>query len=119
MSRTPLRVNPHSVVAGMSRNSLVRVQLLGCAQLCHGMPSVVLNNKVQVLSEGLSDLVCLLHAVTHPGPFLAVCCKQSSHAITCPFSNYFQILYIFAPIFQYFALFCPFLNIFCSFLPFF
>ena len=26
----------------------------------------------------------------------------------CPFSKYFQILYIFAQIFKYFALFCPF-----------
>ena len=48
------------------------------------------------------------------GPFLAVYCVQQSHAITCPFSKYFQILYIFAQISKYFALFkhffCPFLG---------
>ena len=36
----------------------------------------------------------------------------ASHAITYPFSKYFQILYIFAQIFKYFALF----NIFLPFL---
>ena len=44
--------------------------------------------------------------------------KLSSHVlntcgkpctITCPFSKYIQILYIFAQIFKCFALFCPFL----------
>ena len=32
-------------------------------------------------------------------------CTQLLHGITCPFSKYFQILYIFAQIFKYFALF--------------
>ena len=45
-------------------------------------------------------------------PFLAVYCMQLSHAITCPFSKYFQILYSFPQVFKYFALFltcfCPF-----------
>ena len=30
------------------------------------------------------------------------------HATICPFSKYFQILYIFAQIFKYFAISCPF-----------
>ena len=38
-------------------------------------------------------------------PFLAVYCVRLSHAITCPFSEYFQILHIFAQIFKHFALF--------------
>ena len=42
------------------------------------------------------------------GPFLAVYCVQQSHTITCPFSKYFQILYIFVQIFKYFAPFLPF-----------
>ena len=50
-----------------------------------------------------------------PGPvgsFLAIYCVQLWHAITCPFSNYFLVLYIFAQIFKYFALFCPFFSSF-------
>ena len=43
-----------------------------------------------------------------PDPILAVYCVQLSHAITCPFSKYYQVVYIFAQIFKYFALFCPF-----------
>ena len=40
-----------------------------------------------------------------PGPILAVYCVRQSHAITCPFAEYFQILYILAQIFKYFVLF--------------
>ena len=48
-----------------------------------------------------------------PGPILAVYCMQLSHAtIACPFSKYFQILYIFAQIFKYFALFQHFFVLF-------
>ena len=39
------------------------------------------------------------------GSILAVYSVQLSHAITCLFSKYFQILYIFEQIFKYFALF--------------
>ena len=46
------------------------------------------------------------------GLFLAVYCVQQSHAITCLFSKYFQILHIFCPSFQ---IFCPFLTFFCLF----
>ena len=45
------------------------------------------------------------HKHNTTGPILAVYCVQLSHAITCPFSKYFQILYIIAQIFKYFALF--------------
>ena len=40
--------------------------------------------------------------------FSAVYCVRLSHAITCPFSKYLQMLYIFAQILKYFALFCSF-----------
>ena len=43
-------------------------------------------------------------------PILAVYCAPLSHAVTCPFSKNFQILYIFAKIFKYFALFRTFLR---------
>ena len=46
------------------------------------------------------------------GPILAVFYVRLSHAITCPFSKYFQILYIFVQIFKYFALFHTFLPFF-------
>ena len=39
-----------------------------------------------------------------------------SHAITCPFSKYFQIFSNFVQNFKHFALFLPLLNIFLSFL---
>ena len=53
------------------------------------------------------------------GPILAVYCVRLSHAITCPFSKYFQILYIFTQIFKYLALSCLILTFFtCPFLPF-
>ena len=42
------------------------------------------------------------------GPILAVYCVLESLAITCPFSKYFQILYILTQIFNYFACFWPF-----------
>ena len=45
--------------------------------------------------------------------FLANYCVQ--YVITCRFSKYFQILYIFAQIFKYFALFNIFLTFFCLF----
>ena len=45
-------------------------------------------------------------------PILAVYCLQLSHAITCHFSKYFQILYIFAQIFKYFAIFQHFFALF-------
>ena len=35
------------------------------------------------------------------------------YCMRCPFSKYFQILFIFAQIFKYFALFCHFLTFFC------
>ena len=38
-----------------------------------------------------------------------------SHAITCPFSKYFQIFSNFVQNFKHFALFLPLLNIFCPF----
>ena len=38
-------------------------------------------------------------------PSIAVSCMQEFHAITCSFSKYFKILYIFAQIFKYFSLF--------------
>ena len=44
------------------------------------------------------------------GPILAEYCALLSHAVTCPFSKNFQILYIFAKIFKYFALFRTFLR---------
>ena len=40
-----------------------------------------------------------------PGPILAVYCMRLLHTITCPFSKYFQILYIFVQIFKYFPFF--------------
>ena len=47
-----------------------------------------------------------LHKIPiYAGPLPSVCCMQLSHAVTCPFSKYFQILYIFAHISKYFALF--------------
>ena len=42
------------------------------------------------------------------GIILAVYYAQLLHAITCPFQDNFQILYIVAEIFKYFALFLPF-----------
>ena len=47
-----------------------------------------------------------------PGPILAVYCVRLSHAITCPFSKYFQILYIFAQISKYFTAFQHFFVLF-------
>ena len=44
------------------------------------------------------------------GPILAVYCTPLSHAVTCPFSKKFQILYIFAKSFKYFALSRTFLR---------
>ena len=43
-----------------------------------------------------------------PGPILAVYYVRLLHAITCPFSKYFQILCIFVKISKCFALFGPF-----------
>ena len=45
-------------------------------------------------------------------PILAVYCLQLLHEITCRFSKYFQILYIFTQIFKYFALFQHFFVLF-------
>ena len=56
-------------------------------------------------------LLSLLNLMT-PGPILAVYCMQLSPTIACPFSKYFQILYIFAQIFKYFALFQHFFVLF-------
>ena len=38
--------------------------------------------------------------------------SKEGKKITCPFSKYFQILYIFSQIFKYFAFLCPFLTFF-------
>ena len=43
------------------------------------------------------------------GPILAVYCIQLLLTITCPFSKYFQILYIFDQIFKFPSLFSTFL----------
>ena len=57
--------------------------------------------------------------IIYTGAILAVYCMWLLHAITCPFSKYCQILYIFAQIFKYFAFICSFFDIFHPFLPFF
>ena len=59
---------------------------------------IFIENKFQYLKY---KAICF---VTEPGPILAVHCMQYSHAITCPFSKYFEILYIFVKIFKDFAL---------------
>ena len=46
------------------------------------------------------------------GDILAVSSMRQLHAWDCPFSKYFQILYIFVQIFKYFALCCPFFPFF-------
>ena len=46
------------------------------------------------------------------GPILVVYCVRLSHAITCLFSKYFQIQYIFVQILKYFALFQHFFFLF-------
>ena len=47
-----------------------------------------------------------------PGPILAFYYVRLLHAVTCPFSKYFQILCIFVKISKCFALFGPFLPFF-------
>ena len=72
---------------------------------------------VTVKLEGLEKFIKLLLNLINlmvPGPILAVYCMRLSHTITCPFSKYFQVLYIFAQIFKYFSFFlknhnsCPY-----------
>ena len=46
------------------------------------------------------------------GHILAVSCMRLSHTWGCPFSKFFQSLYIFAQIFKYFAFFVLFLPFF-------
>ena len=63
------------------------------------------------LLNSSKDVESTKELVKDAGPVLGVYCMQLSHAITCPFSKYFQISYIFAQIFKYFAFskfICPF-----------
>ena len=68
-----------------------------------------------VTQEGLEKFIQILLSLVNlmvSGPLQAVYFMQLSHKITCPFSKYFQILYIFAQIFKYFPLFQHFFAIF-------
>ena len=70
---------------------------------------------VTVTQEGLEKFIELLQSLINlmvSGPIPAVYCMRLSHTITCPFSKYFQILYIFDQIFKYFSLFQHFFAIF-------
>ena len=67
--------------------------------------------KIREIRKFIKLLLSSLNLMV-PGPILAVYCIQLMHTVTCPFSKYFQILYIFAQIFKYFALSQHFLALF-------
>ena len=70
---------------------------------------------VTIKQDGLEKLIELFFSLinlTMLRPIPAVYCMQLLDKITCPFSNYFQIFYIFAQILKYFSLFLDFLALF-------
>ena len=70
---------------------------------------------VFVKQDRLEKLIKLLLSQINlmvSGSIPAVYCMQLSHTVTCPFSKYFQILYIFAEIFKCFSLFQHFFALF-------
>ena len=53
----------------------------------------------------ITQLILVIKLTHYSGHILADSCVRYSHTWGCPFSKYFQILYIVAQIFKYFALF--------------
>ena len=81
--------------------------------MCKLLPNYILirdfSGKTSCKHPASLNMLCIK---MFPGPILAIYCVQLLHAITCPFTKYFQILYIYAQIFKYLILFCPFLLFF-------
>ena len=58
----------------------------------------------------ITQLILEIKLTHYSGHILAVSYLSQSHTCDCPFSKYFQILYIFAQIFKYLPFFALFLK---------